>query len=70
MRGHDLDGICSGILDILKTPKKKNDKGISIIQDDDWKLLRPIVLDAGLSPKTPRCEVFITPIEDLSIRNK
>lgn len=74
MRNHDLDGIVSGVLDMLKTPrplpKGKNDKGVGIIKDDDWKLLRPLNLDAGISKQTPRIEVFITPIADLSIRTK
>ena len=70
MRNHDLDGIVSGIQDMLKTPRKKNDTGIGIILDDDWKLLRPVNLDAGISKQTPRIEVSITEITDLSIRTR
>lgn len=70
MRTHDIDGIVSGVLDMLKTPKRKNDKGVGIILDDDWKLLRPQHSDAGISKKTPRIEVFITEVTDLSIRTR
>ncbi len=69
-RVHDLDGILSGILDLLKTPKRKNDKGCGVILDDDWKLLRPLTIDGGYSPTTPRIEVFITPVDDLTFRSR
>lgn len=77
MRTHDLDGIQTGILDILKKDTKtekitgiKYDAGCGILTDDDWKLIRPLSIDAGFSPSTPRIEVFITPVEDLSFRTK
>lgn len=76
-RTRDLDGIQAGLFDLLKTQVKVDKKtgiryksGCQVITDDSWLLLRPISIDAGISKPTPRIEVFITPIEDESIRSK
>lgn len=67
MAGKDLDNMLSSVLDVLKDQKKRvGGKMITVregvVEDDSWRHICPITIDAELDRANPRVEIELTSI--------